>query len=87
MQVTGLSQPMLLERMSEILAKAGSLLDRGHSSSALDKLMASSLNITELKSFHNLWNRLDHLASAVYNKVQALLHTLRGFSPWALLLA
>ena len=76
LQVTGLSQPILLERMSEVLAGAGSLLDRGHSSRDLEKLMAAYLNATEMKSFQNLWQRLDQLASAVYHKVRLCKHKL-----------
>ena len=65
-----MSQPVLLERMSEVLTGAGSLLDRGHSSRAMEKLMAAYLSPTELKSFQSLWRRLDHLASAVYRKAR-----------------
>lgn len=67
-KVTGLAQPVLLERMSEVLAEVGGICDRGHSSSNLEQVMAAHLDEAELKGFDNMWRRLVQLSTAVHQK-------------------
>ena len=69
LQITGLTQPALLERMSKVLTENGNTLDRGHHSSDLGRLMATHLSPAESRAAQNLWQRLDQLASAVHDKV------------------
>lgn len=69
-QITGLTQPALLERMSEVLMQTGSHLDRGRSSGNLTGFMKNQLDPAEFEAFQNLWSRLDKLALAVQQKVE-----------------
>jgi len=69
MQMTGLGQPLLLERMSEVLAEAGGTCDRGHSSANLEQVMAARLTPAELQAFRHMWRRLVQLSAAVHDKV------------------
>ena len=72
LQVTGLGQPDLLERMSEVLAAVGGEHDRGHSSRNLEQVMAAHLGPTDMQAFRHLWRRLVQLSSAVHQKARPL---------------